>query len=155
MQLFEALDHSPVSRGPSSASNSVIERRNSIATSSLVTARRRGAAAYTLPAGIAQGRTSLTADTGEEGRRVKVGTQGTVLHQLHCLLQDFVGRGVSYVVYWKCSEEFGSELFRVCLTIYQEDLLQVRGLSYMLWMLDCYPALANMVTMMQLHQQVA
>ena len=78
----------------------------------------------------------------------------TVLHQLHCLLQDSVGRGVSYVVYWKCSEEFGSELFRVCLTIYQEDLLQVRGLSYMLWMLDCYPALANMVTMMQLHQQV-
>ena len=144
-----------MSRGPSSASNSVIERRNSIATSSLVTARRRGAAAYTLPAGIAQGRTSLTADTGEEGRRVKVGTPSTVLHQLHCLLQDSVGRGVSYVVYWKCSEEFGSELFRVCLTIYQEDLLQVRGLSYMLWMLDCYPALANMVTMMQLHQQVA
>ena len=48
------------------------------------------------------------------------------------------------MVYWKCSEEFGSEMFRVCLTIYQEDLLQVRGLSYMLWMLDCYPALASM-----------
>lgn len=71
------------------------------------------------------------------------------------MLQDSVGRGVSYVVYWKCSEEFGSEMFRVCLTIYQEDLLQVRGLSYTLWMLDCYPALASMVHMMQLHQQVA
>ena len=71
-----------MSRGPSSASNSVMERRHSVATSSLVAARRRGAAASSLPAGIAQGRTSLTADTAEEGRRVKVGTMDTVLHQL-------------------------------------------------------------------------
>ena len=53
-----------------------------MATSSLVAARRRGAAASSLPAGIAQGRTILTADTAEEGRRVKVGTMDTVLHQL-------------------------------------------------------------------------
>ena len=40
-------------------------------------------------------------------------------------LEDRVGRGVSYVVHWKCEEQFGEEIFKISLSIYNKDILQV------------------------------
>ena len=142
-------------RNLDSVSNSVIERRNSIATSKLVTVERQGRReAYKIPQGIAQG--AINFDPAKQGTNVK----------------NAIGKGVSYVIYWKCSEDFGQELFKVSLTIYQKDILQVcrlevpnikdeknkylqvGGVSYMLWMLDCFHSLDKMVNLLKSHQEV-
>ena len=100
-------------RNLDSVSNSVIERRNSIATSKLVTGERQGRReAYKIPQGIAQG--AINFDPAKQGTNVK----------------NAIGKGVSYVIYWKCSEDFGQELFKVSLTIYQKDILQVFGFCF-------------------------
>ena len=78
---------------------------------------------------------------------------------------------LSYVVYWRGYKEFGDEIFKISLTVYQNDILQVvnsitkqrvriihvlkvKGLSYLLWMLDCYQTLAKMVSLLSKHQEV-
>ena len=66
---------------------------------------------YRIPEGIAQG--AINFDPAQKGKNVK----------------NAIGSGVSYVIYWKCSEDFGQELFKVSLTIYQKDILQVCVLS--------------------------
>ena len=108
----------PRTIGGTSVSNSVIERRNSIATSKLVTGEVRVTRreAYRMPEGIAEGAINFDPEKKEkaEGTNVK----------------NAIGRGVSYVIYWKCSEDFGQELFKVSLTIYQKDILQVCGFSF-------------------------
>ena len=104
-------------RNLDSASNSVIERRNSIATSKLVTGERRGRReVYKLPQGIAEG--VINFDPAQQGK-----AGGTNV-------KNAIGKGVSYVIYWKCSEDFGQELFKVSLTIYQKDILQVCRLKW-------------------------
>ena len=85
-----------------------------------------------------------------------------------------MGQGVSYAVFWRCVEEFGEEPFKINLTIYQKDILQaglaiikqqrivkrictsvqVKGLSFLLWMLDCYPSLDRLVNLLKTHQEV-
>ena len=87
-------------------SNSVIERRNSVATCSLVRELERSSK-YQIPAGIKEGVTNFDVD---DKKHVK--TSAT-------------GRSVSYVVFWKCSEDFGDEIFKISLTIYQKGILQV------------------------------
>ena len=130
-------------------SNSVIERRNSVATCSLVRELERSSK-YQIPAGIKEGVTNFDVD---EKKPVKTSA---------------AGRSVSYVVFWKCSEDFGEEIFKISLTIYQKGILQVlfhifyhlnqqlydqvKGVSYLLWMLDCYPSLSRMVNMIKMHQ---
>ena len=99
-----------------SVSNSVIERRNSIATSKLVTGERGRKEVYRMPEGIAEG--AINFDPGQKEK-----ARGTSV-------KNAIGKGVSYVVYWKCSEDFGQELFKVSLTIYQKDILQVCGFSF-------------------------
>ena len=32
---------------------------------------------------------------------------------------------MSYVIFWKCSEDYGEETFKIILTVYDNDLLQV------------------------------
>ena len=32
---------------------------------------------------------------------------------------------MSYVVFWKCTEAYGAETFKINLTVYDKDLLQV------------------------------
>ena len=149
-------------RNLDSVSNSVIERRNSIATSKLVTGERQGRREvyrqYRLPQGIAQG--AINFDPAQQGK-----AGGTNV-------KNAIGKGVSYVIYWKCSEDFGQELFKVSVTIYQKDILQVcrlevanikyeknkylqvGGVSYMLWMLDCFHSLDKMVNLLKSHQEV-
>lgn len=101
-----------------SVSNSVIERRNSIATSKLVTGERgvTRREVYRMPEGIAEGAINF-----DPGQKEKAG--GTNV-------KNAIGKGVSYVIYWKCSEDFGQELFKVSLTIYQKDILQVCGFCF-------------------------
>ena len=79
---------------------------------------------------------------------------------------------MSYVVYWSC-EDFGQEIFKVSLSIYNKDILQVfcilkhqekskppclatqvSGVSYLLWILDCYQSLHSMVRLLKQHQEV-
>ena len=146
-------------RNLDSVSNSVIERRNSIATSKLVTGERQGRReVYRLPQGIAQG--AINFNPAQQGR--PGGTN----------VKNAIGKGVSYVIYWKCSEDFGQELFKVSVTIYQKDILQVcrlevanikyeknkylqvGGVSFMLWMLDCFHSLDKMVNLLKSHQEV-
>ena len=112
---FSSVIMEPRNMG-SMVSNSVIERRNSIATSKLVTGEKvfTRREVYRMPEGIAEG--AINFDPEQKG---KTGGGTSV--------KNAIGKGVSYVIYWKCSEDFGQELFKVSLTIYQKDILQVCG----------------------------
>jgi len=56
------------------------------------------------------------------------------------------GRGIRHVIYWKHpNTEPGSQPMKVNLILYENDILQVTGSSFYLWVLDCYPAILKLV----------
>lgn len=85
-------------------SNSVIERRNSIASCTLIR-DREPSVKYEVPAGIREIKQNFNV-AGKNKRNV-------------------AGKSVSFVVFWKCSEDFGEEIFKISLTVYQKGILQV------------------------------
>ena len=86
-------------------SNSVIERRNSIASCTLIRDREGTGGKYAVPPGIREGKQNF--DVAGKSKR------------------NVAGKSVSFVVFWKCSEDFGEEIFKISLTIYQKGILQV------------------------------
>ena len=44
---------------------------------------------------------------------------------LKCSLENAIGRGASYVIYWRCRKDYGNDPFKINLTVYDKDVLQV------------------------------
>ena len=55
------------------------------------------------------------------------------------------GKGVRFVVYWKAGADGASQPVKVNLVIYENDLLQVTGSGFFLWVMDNYQDLAEKV----------
>jgi hypothetical protein len=41
-------------------------------------------------------------------------------------IKNAVGRGTSFVTYWRCRQDYGADTFKISLTVYDKDVLQVR-----------------------------
>ena len=64
-----------------------------------------------------------------------------------CILpwQGTRGRGVRHVVYWRHDTDIGVHSLKVNLILYENDVLQVTGSSFYLWVLESYPGLVRLV----------
>ena len=61
------------------------------------------------------------------------------------LWQGTRGRGVRHVVYWRHDTDIGVHSLKVNLILYENDVLQVTGSSFYLWVLESYPGLVRLV----------